>query len=63
MVADVISALPLYDGATEVTPMVNSQVLPTAQKITKEDLTVKAIPYYDVSNSAGGNTIFIGNEV
>jgi hypothetical protein len=63
MITDVISALPLYDGTSEVTPRVDSQILPTAQKIMKEDLTVKAIPYYDVSNSSGGSTIFIGNEV
>ncbi len=48
-----------YTGAYEVTPTVEGEVLPTAQKLMKEDLTIKAIPVYSVSNTAGGNTFYI----
>ena len=36
------------------------QTLPTASKTMYTDVTVKAIPYYDVSNPSGGTTIYIG---
>lgn len=48
-----------YTGPYEVTPTVEGEVLPTAQKLMKEDLTIKAIPVYVVSNTAGGNTVYI----
>lgn len=52
-----------YTGSYEITPKVIAQSLETAEKYMQKDLTVKAIPYYDVSNPSGGNTIYIGNEV
>ena len=52
-----------YDGPYEVTPKVSSQTLPTAKKLMLDDVSVRAIPYFDVSNQAGGNTIYIANEV
>jgi len=61
-----VSVLPtaeIYSGSYEVTPAVNSQNIPTAQKFLKYDMTVKAIPYYDVSNLAGGTTVYIGKEL
>ena len=51
-----------YKGDYAVTPKVTAQTLPTAQKTMGEDLVVLAIPFYNVSNSSGGNTIIIGNE-
>ena len=63
VVVEDISHLPQYDGPYEVTPRVAAQTLPTARKIMTEDLTVREIPRYDVSNTAGGKTIFIANEV
>ena len=53
----------LYDGPYEITPKVEAQTLPTAKKLMREDVSVRAIPYFDVSNPAGGNTIYIANEV
>ena len=53
----------VYDGPYEVTPKVTAQTLHTAQKFMREDVYVRAIPYFDVSNPAGGNTIYIANEV
>lgn len=52
-----------YDGPYDVTPKVTAQTLQTAQKFMREDVSVRAIPYFDVSNPAGGNTIYIANEV
>ena len=63
VVVEDISHLPQYDGSYEVTPRVTAQTLPTARKILTEDLTVREIPRYDVSNTAGGKTIYIANEV
>ena len=52
-----------YTGEYEVTPKVEAQTMPTKDKVLIEDMTVNAIPYFDVSNSSGGSTVFIGNEV
>lgn len=48
-----------YDGEYEVIPTVESQSLPTAKKTMKEDLTVCAIPVFNVSNDTGGSTFYI----
>ena len=48
-----------YTGPYEVTPTVEGEVLPTASKLMTQDLTIKAIPVYSVSNTAGGNTFYI----
>ena len=53
----------VYDGPYEAIPKVEAQTLPTAKKLMREDVSVRAIPYFDVSNPAGGNTIYIANEV
>ena len=55
--------VPVYDGPYEAIPKVTAQTLKTAQKLMREDVSVRAIPYFDVSNPAGGNTIYIANEV
>ena len=52
-----------YEGPYDVTPKVTVQTLPTAKKLMQEDVSVRAIPYFDVSNPAGGNTIYIASEV
>lgn len=48
-----------YEGEYEVTPKVEEQVLPTKGKGMKEDVTVKAIPVFEVSNEHG-TTFIIG---
>jgi hypothetical protein len=53
----------IYGGEYQVTPKVTEQTLPTAQKFLVEDVTIKKIPYFEVSNEAGGNTVYIGKEV
>ena len=52
-----------YEGEYEVTPTVDGTVLKTKDKLLADDVTVKAIPYYDTGNTAGGRTIYIANEV
>lgn len=48
-----------YEGEYVLTPTVDSQVFPTAEKTMKDDLTVKAIPTYCVGNTSGGSTFYI----
>lgn len=52
-----------YDGPYSVTPKVEEQVLHTQHKQMTDDVTVKAIPVYRVSNNSGGTTVYIANEV
>lgn len=49
-----------YKGEYVVTPKVDAQTLPTKKKVLFEDVTVKAIPYAEVSNNSGGTTVNIG---
>lgn len=56
--------LPKYTGEYSVTPEVDTvQTLETAGKYMTNDVTVNAIPDYEVSNEAGGNTFIIGKEI
>ena len=55
--------VPKYAGETTVTPKVeNETVLPTRDKIVKDDITVLKIPQFEVSNTSGGYTLIIGEE-
>lgn len=49
-----------YEGSFDVIPAVSEQVLATADKYMTSDVTVQAIPYFDVGNTAGGSTVYIG---
>ena len=53
----------LYEGEYIVTPRTVEQTMPTKEKVMLEDVTIKAIPFYDVSNTSGGSTVYIANEV
>lgn len=53
----------LYEGDYEVTPKVREQTLPTADRLLLEDVRIKEIPYFDVSNSSGGSTVYIAREL
>ena len=48
-----------YDGDYIVTPGVDGQTLETNSKLMDDDVTIKAIPYYDTTNPAGGSTVYI----
>lgn len=51
-----------YTGPTTVTPSGSVQTLPTAHKYLAQDITVRKIQCWDVGNSSGGKTVFIGEE-
>lgn len=48
-----------YEGEYEVTPSVRAKRLKTAEKMMRSDLTVTAIPYAEVTNTANGLTVTI----
>lgn len=55
------SSLPLYDGAYEVTPLVNADtIMQTSGTYLDRNVVVQAIPYQEVSNLSGGKTATIG---
>ena len=50
-----------YEGDYDVTPIAfQSIVLGTRHKMMHNDVTVHEIPYYEVTNPAGGYTVNIG---
>ena len=55
--------VPVYDGPYEAIPKVEAQTLPTAQKLMTDDVTVHGVPFYEVSNDQGGNTVYIAKEL
>ena len=59
----VISSAPVYDGAYTVTPKNYEETeLKTKDKMMQNNVTVKKIPKYEVSNDFGGSTLIIGDE-
>lgn len=50
----------VYDGEYTLTPETTDQVLPTKEKLIKENVTIKAVQKQIVENSAGGQTVTIG---
>lgn len=53
-----------YNGAYTVTPKLEQRVvLPTKNRTPKDDITVLQIPQYEVSNTAGGITLILGEEM
>lgn len=57
------SDVPVYDGPYEAIPKVEAQTLPTAKKLMTDDVTVHGVPIYEVSNTSGGNTVYIAKEL
>lgn len=58
-----VSDYTMYGGPYEVRPKFEDQVLPTREKLMREDVTVNAITVSRVSNPAGGKTVFIGGQI
>lgn len=52
-----------YEGEYTATPKVEAQTLPTAKKYLDKDITLLAIPYFETSNTSGGNTVYIAKEI
>lgn len=57
-----VADYPEYDGPYEVVPTVEAQTLETAYTLLTDDVTVTAVPYYQVSN-VSGDTVYIASEV
>lgn len=53
----------VYEGDYVVKPKVEKQTIPTKNKVLTENVEILSIPYFEVSNTSGGNTVFIGSEV
>lgn len=53
----------LYSGAYDVTPEIEEQTLNTSDKLMLDDVKIRAIPYYSVSNKYNGETIIIGGNI
>lgn len=53
----------LYDGQYEAIPMTTGQTLQTRETFLTDDITITPIPYFDVSNTSGGSTIYIGSKI
>lgn len=51
-----------YTGKYSVLPDVDHVTLETKNKLMSNDVTVFAIPLWEVSNPEGGTTIYIGGE-
>lgn len=54
---------PIYQGSYDVIPKVIEQYLDTDNKTMIDDVTVRAIPYYETSNESGGYTVYIANSL
>lgn len=61
IIVPVYKDITMYEGDYEVTPKVDEQTLPTADKLLLEDVKIKKIPYFEVSNNSGGITASIGD--
>lgn len=53
----------LYNGDYTVTAQNKERILYTAGKLMRHNVTIKAVQEHRVSNTSGGQTIYIGNEV
>ena len=52
--------IPAYEGDYIVTPKIDEQILETKDLRMTDDVTVKEIPYAEVTNPVGGKTAIIG---
>ena len=53
----------LYRGEYSVTPRVGSQTIQTKGKVMLKDVTINPIPFFNVSNTSGGDTVYIAKEM
>lgn len=53
----------VYRGEYTVTPKVSGQVVPTKGKLLLDDMTINPIPFFNVSNTTGGSTVYIAKEI
>ena len=53
----------VYEGDYEITPKVESQIMKTQGLMMKDDVSIKSIPCFKVSNEYGGETVWIGEKI
>lgn len=53
---------PEYSGPYDITPLLSAQTLPTAKRLLQQNITIKKIPQYEVTNDSNGYTLIIGEE-
>lgn len=57
-------SVPEYEGEYTVLPLAFQETrLSTKDKKLTEDIIVKEIPYYETSNTSGGNTVYIAGQI
>lgn len=60
----VLKEYQMYDGEYEVIPKAGeSQTLETENKVLRENLIVREVPFYETSNDSNGLTAYIAKEV
>ena len=59
----ILTTAPQYKGETTVTPKNYEETrLETKDKLMPDNVTVRKIPRYEVSNDSGGVTLIMGDE-
>lgn len=54
---------PFYEGEYEVTPTFSVDLsMKTKGCAMKDDVTIKKMPQYEVTNASGGKTLILGDE-
>ena len=53
----------MYAGPYSVTPSPDAQTLETEGLVMQEDVNIRSIPFFEVSNTVGGTTVYIGKEI
>lgn len=57
-----VVSTPEYAGPYDITPLLSAQTLPTAKRLLQQNITIKKIPQYEVTNDSNGYTLIIGEE-
>lgn len=53
-----------YSGPYEITPKAfEKQTLETKDRVLRANLEVSEVPYWETGNEAGGNTVYIADEI
>jgi len=52
-----------FEGNYEIIPKIIPQNLETKGKVMKNNINIREIPYYEVSNDSSGNTVYIGGDL
>lgn len=62
IIDNVLANFPAYEGAYNISPSRQTQVLETTNKVLSDDITIAEISYAEVSNNSGGTTYYIAKE-